>query len=547
MSPPGYLRKIMTWEGVRQLVRERRELDGKAVFTNGCFDLIHTGHLRYLSDARDLGDLLIVGLNSDRSVREIKGPARPIIPQDQRAEVLAALEFVDAVTVFDEPDPLELIKTIEPDILVKGGDWPLDRIVGRREVEERGGRVMTIDLVPGQSTSGIIEKIMAFKRQDRNMKEIPLCIPELSREEEEAVIETIRSHWLIQGPKNREFEAMFADYIGVKRAVSCNSGTSALFLALLALGVKGEVILPSFTFAASANAVLAAGCEPVFADINYNDLNMDPADVEHRITPRTEALMVVHFGGQPADMDALTGLADKYGLALIEDSAETIGGEYKGRKAGSFGTGCFSFQPTKNLTTGEGGMTVTNDDRLADRIATLLGHGIEVSSEARAASPTPWHRSVSLVGFNMRLTNFQAAMGVVQMKKLNRMNRDRQTAADGLIRRLSGLDGLELPATHPERTHVWQMFTVKVKDGLDRDGFVRFLRARGVGASVHFQPPVHLQDYYLTHGYGQTDLPQTERAAQNIITLPMYPGLTEDDLDYMAEVAAKALAEQSAD
>ncbi|MFH1138373.1 MAG: DegT/DnrJ/EryC1/StrS family aminotransferase [Pseudomonadota bacterium] len=378
------------------------------------------------------------------------------------------------------------------------------------------------------------------------MKEIPLCIPDISRDEEEAVIEVLRSHWLIQGPKNREFEEMFARFIGTRRAISSNSGTSALFLALLALGIKGEVILPSFTFVASANAVLAAGARPVFADIDYPTLNLDPADVEARITPRTEAVMVVHFGGQPADMDEYTRLADRYGLALIEDSAETIGGEYRGRKAGSFGIGCFSFQPTKNITTGEGGMTTTNDPWLADRIATLLGHGLAVSAEARAASPTPWSRSASLVGFNMRLTNFQAALGIVQMKKLDRMNRARQAHAAGLLGRLAGFPGLDLPVVRPDRTHVWQMFTVKVRDDLDRDRFTRFLRDRGVGASVHFQPPVHLQEYYLANGYGQKDLPRTERAAKNIVTLPMYPGLTESDLDYLAETAGQALADQDA-
>lgn len=374
------------------------------------------------------------------------------------------------------------------------------------------------------------------------MKEIPLCLPDITAAEEEAVLEVMRSNWLTHGPKNNEFETMFAKYIGVKRALSLNSCTSALFLTILALGIKGEVILPSFTFVATANAVLAAGAKPVFADINFETLNMNPEAVAAKIGPRTEALLIVHFGGQACDMDAFTSLAERRGLALIEDSAETIGGEYHGRKTGSFGTGCFSFFPTKNMTTGEGGMVTTNDEALADRIFALIGHGIKTTTLDRQAGFQSWRRSAALVGYNFRLTNFQAAIGVEQLRRLDRMNEARTRHAEYLSAKLAQkAPALELPVTRPGRKHVWQMYTVKVGADKDRDQFVLALREKGVAASVHFDPPVHQQAYYMAHGYNQTGLPVTEEAARRIVTLPMYPALTQADLDFIADNVARAL------
>jgi len=375
------------------------------------------------------------------------------------------------------------------------------------------------------------------------LRNIPLCRPDLTEAEKEAVNEVLGSDWLTHGPKNVEFEERFAEYIGVRRAMSINSCSSALFLSLLASEVRGEVILPSFTFVATANAVVAAGARPVFADIDYDTLNMNPDDAAARITPRTEALLVVHFGGQACDMAAFQDLADRHGLALIEDSAETLGGEYHGRKTGSFGTGCFSFFPTKNMTTGEGGMVTTDDTDLADRIFALIGHGIRTTTHDRTASREglPWRRSADWPGFNFRMTNFQAAMGLVQLGRLDRMNAARQAHAEYLTRALSGRTGIEPPLVRPGRTHVWQMYTIKLSEGLDRDRFVLSLRERGVAASVHFDPPIHRQTWYAAQGYDRAELPVTERASGRIATLPMYPGLTREDLDYIVEAVDLAL------
>ncbi len=363
---------------------------------------------------------------------------------------------------------------------------------------------------------------------------IPLCPPNVGDEELQAVKEVLNSGWLAEGPKNKEFEEQFAKYIGVTEAVTLNSCTAALFLAVKGLGIKGEVILPSFTFVASANAIVTAGATPVFAEVEYDTCNVDAADIERRITPRTEAIMPVHFGGQAVDMDAIMNIAAKHKLAVIEDSAETIGGTFKNKKTGAFATGCFSFFPTKNMTTGEGGMLTTNDHQLAEKVRALAGHGISKSTLQREKEKKPWLRSAMYAGYNFRLSNILAAIGVEQLKKLDAMNRMRREHAAYLSKGLAGVAGIELPVEKQDRLHVYQMYTIKVKK--NRDEIVLKLREKGIGASVHFDPPVHLQAFYQeNYGIKKGDFPITERIADSIITLPMYPTMKQSDLDFIVE------------
>lgn len=361
---------------------------------------------------------------------------------------------------------------------------------------------------------------------------IPLCIPNIDEKELMAVAEVLKSGWLTAGPKNIEFEGEFAKYIGIKRAVTLNSCTSALQLALEILAIKGEIILPSFTFIASANAVVKAGAIPVFADIDYDTCNIDPQDIIRKITPRTEAIMPVHFAGQVCCMDKIMEIAQKHNLKVIEDSAETIGGTYKERKTGAFGIGCFSFFPTKNMTTGEGGMLTTNDDEIADRVKAIAGHGISKGTYKREKEHKPWFREASFPGYNYRMSNLLAAIGVEQLKKLDAMNNRRRENAAYLNKKLS-FDEIVLPVEAENCKHVYQMYTIKLKD-VNREKFIMGLREEGIAASVHFTPPVHLQDYYAkTYKYQRGDLPVTERVADTIVTLPMYPQLTRKELDYM--------------
>lgn len=373
---------------------------------------------------------------------------------------------------------------------------------------------------------------------------IKLCIPEIDNKEITAVTEAIQSGWLTHGPFNKEFEDAFAQYVGVKHAIACNSCTSALFLTLKALDVTGEIILPSFSFVATANAVVTASATPRFVDIKYHSCNIDPKEIQKAITKQTQAIMIVHYAGQCCQMDDIMALVDKHNLILIEDSAETIGGTYKGRQAGSFGIGCFSFFPTKNITTGEGGMITTNDTKLAQKIRTMIGHGIDSMSFEREKMEMPWFRSAVMPGYNFRMSNILAAIGVEQMKKLNRMNSARREHSQYLINALKDIQELELPHECEGCEHTYQMFTIKLNKDMNRDAFVKRLNKKGIGASVHFYPPIHEQSYYKEHPQWQNNsLRLTEDVSRRIVSLPMYPRLTKKELDQIIAALKAVIVE----
>lgn len=370
---------------------------------------------------------------------------------------------------------------------------------------------------------------------------IPLCTPSIGEGEYQSVEEVLESGWLAHGPKNEEFEDQFTDFIGVDHAVTMNSCTSALFLAVKAKGITGEVLVPSFTFVASANAIETAGATPVFVDINRETRNVDPESLAAAVTHDTEAVMVVHYGGQSCEMDEILEIVDRHDLELIEDSAETIGGEYKGQKTGSFGIGCFSFYPTKNITTGEGGILTTNDSELAKRVRNMVGHGIPSSTLDREKSDRSWYRAATQAGFNFRMSNLHAAIGVEQMKRIEQMNTKRRELADKLTDLLELIDGINPPRELDDRRHVYQMYTILTDDHLDRDQLVEELNNRGVGASVHFYPPVHQQPRYENREYRNNDLTVTEEVSDSIITLPLFPQLELDEIEYIAETLDKTV------
>lgn len=362
---------------------------------------------------------------------------------------------------------------------------------------------------------------------------IPLSKPYFNQKEFEAVKQVLNSGWLTHGPKNQEFEEMFAKYIGTKYAVSLNSCASALFAVIKVLNITGEVILPSFTFVASANAVAAARAKPVFADIDYQTGNIDPEDIKRKITKKTQAIMPVHFAGQSCQMDEIMEISRKHKLWVIEDSAEAIGAKFKSKKTGSFGIGCFSFFPTKNITTGEGSMVTTNDKNLIQKIKTLMGHGIPKMTNQRLKDKKPWYRAATMPGYNFRMSNILATIGVEQMKKLDKMNQLRREHAAYLNQKLKDIDSIDLPIEMPQAKHVYQMYTIKLKKG-NRDALVKKLKAKGIEASVHFDPPVHLQPYYQkTYSCKKGDLPITEKLSRSIITLPMFPQITKQQLDFL--------------
>lgn len=366
------------------------------------------------------------------------------------------------------------------------------------------------------------------------MTDIPLAEPMLGEKEAAAVRSVLESGWLTHGDENDWFETRLESFVGVDHAISVNSGTSALYLSLLAHGITGEVLVPSFTFVATANAIAEAGATPVFVDIHPETRNMDPSEASKLVTTETEAIVPVHFAGLPCSMGPLMELADRNDLVVIEDCAQALGATYQRQQVGSFGTGCFSFFPTKAITTGEGGAITTHDDDLADQLRTLRAHGIP---ERDHRQDHPWERRAIRPGYNFRLSNILAAIGRVQMTKLEAINRQRRYLADEFRQRLDGVVGIEPPERVKGRKHVYQMFTALVAEDVDRDALVHGLNERGIEASVHFDPPVHLQPPYR----GGPDLLTTELVAERIITLPMYPGLSIGQIDRIAEAVEEEL------
>lgn len=347
---------------------------------------------------------------------------------------------------------------------------------------------------------------------------IPAARPLIGRDERRAVDRVMRSGMLAQGPEVAAFEDEFAKVVDGLHCVAMNSGTSALHLALVAMqiGPGDEVLVPSFTFAASANAVRLAGGTPVFVDIDARTFCLDAAAAEAAVTPHTRAVMPVHLYGHPADMAAISGLAERHGLAVIEDAAQAVLAAYDGQPIGTFGdTGCFSFYPTKNMTSGEGGMVTTRDPRTDRMLRLLRNQGMERRYENE------------VIGFNTRMTDIHAAIGRVQLAKLESWTAARRHNARILD---ENLRGVVTPHVAPRATHVYHQYTVRVVDH-DRDAFAAALADRGVGSGIYYPIPVHR----LPSFGAELDLPETERAAVEVLSLPVHPALSDDDLHRIVE------------
>ncbi|MGV8081455.1 MAG: UDP-4-amino-4,6-dideoxy-N-acetyl-beta-L-altrosamine transaminase [Syntrophales bacterium] len=346
-----------------------------------------------------------------------------------------------------------------------------------------------------------------------------------------AVIEVLRSDWLTTGPKVAEFESSFAHYAGVKHAVAVNSGTAALHAAMYALGIGlgDEVIVPAMTFAASANCVVFQGGTPVFADVDRETLLIDPGSVEERITPRTKAIVPVDYAGQPCDYDTLRDIAHRRGLQLVDDACHALGAAYKGRPAGSLAElNCFSFHPVKHITTGEGGMITTDDPELARRMRTFRNHGITTDHRERQSMGAWFYEMVDL-GYNYRLTDFQCALGISQLSKLADWIGRRRWIASRYDEALASVSGICPLSVRPEVAHAYHLYVVRLAG--DRDLVFRRLRERGIGVNVHYVP-VHLHPYYKKRfGTGPGLCPVAEEAYGQILSLPLYPGMTAEDVE----------------
>jgi len=349
---------------------------------------------------------------------------------------------------------------------------------------------------------------------------INMARPMIGDEEKHAVLEVLESGQLAQGKVVADFEAAFAQYCNVKHAIATSNGTTALHVALLAheIGPGDEVVTVPFTFIASANSVLYTGARPVFVDIEPDSFNIDPNQIEAAITPRTRAIMPVHLFGNPADMPRILDIAERHGLIVVEDAAQAHGAAIGNERAGSWGTGCFSFYPTKNITTGEGGMVTTNDDGVVDRARLIRAHGMRVRY---------YHE---MLGFNFRMTNIHAAIGLAQIRKLESFNERRIANAAYLNERLPR-HKVQVPTVRPGTRHVFHQYTVRVLPPLDRDAVREKLAAAGVGSEIYYPVPVHEQQLYRELGYGDNRFPVSERAAREVLSLPIHPGLSREDLD----------------
>ena len=356
---------------------------------------------------------------------------------------------------------------------------------------------------------------------------IPIADPQLGEHEKERVAEIIDSGQLTSGPEVRAFEEEFADFCGASHGVATTNGTTALHTALEALGIGpgDRVVTPSFSFIASANAVRFAGAEPVFADIDPDTYNLDPATVEAVVAEHDcDAILAVHLFGLPADMPALQRIADAHDLHLIEDAAQAHGAAIDGERVGGFGdAACFSFYPTKNLTTGEGGMVLTDDERVAARAASFVNHGRPAARFGDDADGAYDHLTV---GHNFRMSSVLAAIGRVQLDhRLQESNERRRANAARLTEGLAEIDGIETPIEPDGRRHVYHQYTIRTDD---RDALREHLESEGVGTGIYYPTPIHDQPAY---GGVTCDVPVTERAADEVLSLPVHPNLSASDLE----------------
>ena len=375
-------------------------------------------------------------------------------------------------------------------------------------------------------------------------RKIPLSDIDLDEEETEAVTKVLKSKWLSMGPVTQKFEDEFAKYLGVKYAFGVSNGTAALHIAHKVLGIKegDEVIVPSLTFVATANSVLYCGAKPVFADItSLNNFDISPDDILEKITDKTKAIIVVHYGGYPCDINAVMEIASDHDLKVIEDAAHAPGAEYKGKKCGTIGdVGCFSFFANKNLVTGEGGMIVTNDEKLAEKIRIIRSHGMTTLTWDRHKGHAHSYDVVDM-GYNYRINEIASALGLVQLKKLDKNNERRRKIIEEYRKGLENTSGISVPFKNHNDTPSYHIFPILLAEGINRDGFMDRLKEKGIQTSIHY-PPIHLFTYYRKmFGFKEGMLPKTEYVGEHEVTLPLYPLMKQEDVMYTGDIMKENL------
>ena len=366
----------------------------------------------------------------------------------------------------------------------------------------------------------------------------PLSDIDLGKEEERKVLKVLRSRWLSTGPVTEKFEKAFSEYLGEGYAIAVSNGTAALHLALACLGLSegDEVILPSLTFVATANAVLYVGAKPVFADIeSIDNLNISPPEIERKVSRRTRAIMVMHYGGYPCEMESIMAIAKRHGLYVVEDAAHAPGAEYQGKKCGLIGDiGCFSFFSNKNLVTGEGGMVVTRNRAWAERVRRMRSHGMEALSWDKYRGHLSSY-DIQEVGYNYRTTEIQSTLGLVQLKKLDRNNKKRKKLVEVYRQELQGVDKISIPFPKFKGNPSYHLFPILVAPSINRNKVMERLKDFGIQTSVHYSP-VHLFSLYRKgFGFKMGMLPKTEEVSRREVTLPLHPRMKQEDVKWITK------------
>jgi dTDP-4-amino-4,6-dideoxygalactose transaminase len=370
---------------------------------------------------------------------------------------------------------------------------------------------------------------------------LPFHRPLIEEDEIASVVNALRGGWLTTGANTKRFEAAFAKYVGASNAVALSSCTAALHLALAAIGLKegDEVILPTMTFSSTSEVVLYFKARPVLVDCQPDSFQADPAAMERAITPRTRAIIVVHYGGSPAPLARILDIAARHKLRVIEDAAHALPTRYNGKMIGSFSDiTCFSFYATKTLTTGEGGMATTENPEFAERIRILSLHGISKDAYKRYTSEGSWRYEILDVGYKYNMMDIQAALGLAQLAKCDFMREKRERIAKQYTAALSSIEAYETPVVPPDIQHAWHLYVIKVRPGalsISRDRVIEELKQRGIGTSVHFIP-LHTHPYYRENlGFHIGQFPNAERHFDCAISLPLFPGMTSEDTGRVLE------------
>jgi dTDP-4-amino-4,6-dideoxygalactose transaminase len=374
---------------------------------------------------------------------------------------------------------------------------------------------------------------------------IPFALPDIGDDEIAAVTEVLRSGWLTTGPRSKQLEQEFAATVGGRFGIALNSGTAALHLALEAIGVQpgDEVIVPTFTFAATAEVVRYMNATPVMVDVCGEDHEIDAECCQRAVTSKTKAIIPVHYAGQPGDLAALLELARTNGFRIVEDAAHSFPCQYRGRPIGSWGdVTCFSFYVTKTITTGEGGMAVTQDEALAERMRVMGLHGISKDAWKRYSAEGTWYYEIIAPGYKYNLTDIAAALGLAQLHRADQMLERRRAIAGAYARAFGGTDAVEVLRVNPDATHAWQLYVIKLREQaltIDRNRFIEELRGLGIGTSVHFIP-LHMHPYYREkYGYRPEDFPVALDCYRRSISLPIYSRMTDEQVGRVVEAVTQ--------